>query len=130
MTQALDSANPNDSSAEPLRLEMIEKGSTVVVQVSGMAAVESAGKLSRMLQEAAALKPSLLAVDLSELSFISSTGLGSLVAVHVTCQKSGARLCLINPPPFLREILNITKLNQLFDTCDSLADAEQLRSSK
>lgn len=130
MTQTPDSANPNDPPAEPLRLKMIEKGSTVVVQVSGMAAVESAGKLSRMLQEAAALKPSLLAVDLSELSFISSTGLGSLVAVHVTCQKSGARLCLINPPSFLREILNITKLNQLFDTCDSLADAEGLPSSK
>ncbi len=130
MTQTLHSANRNDPPTEPLRLKMIEKGSTVVVQVSGMAAVENAGKLSRMLQEAAALKPSLLAVDLSELSFISSTGLGSLVAVHVTCQKSGTKLCLINPRPFLREILDITKLNQLFDSCDSLADAEQLPSSE
>lgn len=130
MTQTLDSANSNEPSAEPLRLEMDQKGSTVVVRVSGMAAVETAGKLSRMLQEAAALKPSLLAVDLSELSFISSTGLGSLVAVHVTCQKNRARLCLINPPPFLREILNITKLNQLFNTCDSLTEAEKLPCSK
>lgn len=130
MTQATDSANSNNPPAEPLRLKMIEKGSTVVVQVSGMAAVETAGKLSRILQEAAALKPSLLAVDLSELSFVSSTGLGSLVAVHVTCQKSGTRLCLINPQSFLTEILNITKLNQLFETCASLADAEQLLSPK
>lgn len=130
MTQTLHSADPNDPPAEPLQLKMIEKGSTVVVQVAGMAAVENAGKLSRILQEAAALKPSLLAVDLSELSFISSTGLGSLIAVHVTCQKNGTKLCLINPQSFLREILNITKLNQLFETCDSLADAEQLPSSK
>ena len=130
MTQATHSVNPNELPTEPLRLKMIKNGSTVVVHVSGMAGVENAGKLSRILQEAAALKPSLLAVDLSELSFISSTGLGSLVAVHVTCQKSGTRLCLINPRSFLIEILNITKLNQLFHTCDNLADAEQLLGSK
>ncbi|MCH8913164.1 MAG: STAS domain-containing protein [Planctomycetes bacterium] len=119
------SANLVDSDA-PLQIEMSEHGSTVLIKVSGMAAVEVVGQFSRALQEAAARKPRLLAVDLSGLSFISSTGLGGIVAAHVTCRKNDTRMCLINPKPMIREILDLTKLSSLFEICDSLAEAEQL----
>ena len=115
-----------DASADALQIELDERGSTVVLKVSGMAAVEVAGQLSRALQEAAVKKPALLAVDLSGLSFISSMGLGGLVAAHVTCNKNATTMCLINPRPFIREILNLTKLNNLLLIRDSLAEAEQL----
>ena len=110
----------------PLQIEMSEQGSTVLIKVSGMAAVEVVGQFSRALQEAAARKPRLLAVDLSGLSFISSTGLGGIVAAHVTCRKNDTLLCLINPKPFIREILDLTKLSSLFEICDTLPEAEQL----
>ncbi len=110
----------------PLQIEMSEHGSTVLIKVSGMAAVEVVGQFSRALQEAAARKPRLLAVDLSGLSFISSTGLGGIVAAHVTCRKNDTLLCLIHPKPFLREILDLTKLSSLFEICDTVAEAEQL----
>ncbi len=119
------SADPVHPGA-PLQIEMSEHGSTVVIKVSGMAAVEVVGQFSRALQEAAARKPRLLAVDLSGLSFISSTGLGGIVAAHVTCRKNDTRMYLINPKPFIREILDLTKLSSLFEFCDSLAEAEQL----
>ena len=119
------SADPVHPDA-PLQIEMSEHGSTVLIKVSGMATVEVVGQFSRALQEAAARKPRLLAVDLSGLSFISSTGLGGIVAAHVTCRKNDTVLCLINPKPFIREILDLTKLSSLFEICDSLAEAEQL----
>ena len=115
-----------DASADALRIELIERGAVVVVKVSGMAAVEVVGQLTRALQEAAMKKPALLAVDLSGLTFISSTGLGGLVAAHVTCNKNATKMCLINPRPFIREILNVTKLNNLLVIRDSLVEAEQL----
>ncbi len=119
------SADPLHPDA-PLQIEMSEHGSTVLIKVSGMAAVEVVGQFSRALQEAAARKPRLLAVDLSGLSFISSTGLGGIVAAHVTCRKNDTRMCLINPKPMIREILDLTKLSSLFEICDSLGEAEQL----
>ena len=115
-----------DASADALQIELDERGSTVVLKVSGMAGVEVAGQLSRALQEAAVKKPALLVVDLSGLSFISSTGLGGLVAAHVTCNKTGTTMCLINPRPFIRQILNVTKLSNLLVVRDSLDEAEQL----
>ena len=115
-----------DASADALQIELVERGSTIVLKVSGMAAVEVAGQLSRALQEAAVKKPALLAVDLSGLSFISSMGLGGLVAAHVTCNKTGTTMCLINPKRFIREILNLTKLSNLLVVRDTLDEAEQL----
>ena len=115
---------------DPLQIEMSEQGATVLIKVSGMAAVEVVGQFSRALQEAAARKPRLLAVDLSGLSFISSTGLGGIVAAHVTCRKNDTLLCLINPKPFIREILDLTKLSSLFEICDTLPEAEQLAGAR
>ncbi len=110
---------------EPLQIEMVDLGSTVVVKASGMAAVEVVGQLTRALHEAAGKKPALLALDITGLSFISSTGLGGIVAAYVTCQKNNTAMALINPKPFIREILNLTKLSSLLDIYDSVADAEQ-----
>jgi anti-sigma B factor antagonist len=126
MSDARPTSVDPEPSGDPLQIEMSERGGTILIKVSGMAAVEVVGQFSRALQEAAARKPKLLAVDLSHLSFISSTGLGGIVAAHVKCRKNDTTLCLINPKPFIREILNLTKLSSLFEICDSLAEAEQL----
>lgn len=126
-----DTGSPRSLSylAEPLQIEKQRHGTTVLLKVSGVAAAEVAGQLSRALQEAAREKPKLLAVDLAELSFIGSLGLGGLVAAHVTCEKNGVQIFLINPRKFIREILVLTKLSTLFKVCDTLAEAEQLASA-
>ncbi|MCG3137060.1 MAG: hypothetical protein HJJLKODD_00902 [Phycisphaerae bacterium] len=118
-------ASPGSSSGV-LTLTREQQGDVVVVRVRGMAVAEMAGQLSRALQEAAQLQPKVMAVDLSELGFISSTGLGSIVAAHVSCQKYGTRLFLINPRPMIAEVLRVTRLNNLFKVCATVAEAEQL----
>lgn len=116
--------------ASPLQSEMIERGDILVLKVSGMAAVEVSGQFSRVLQEAAARNPKILAVDLSGLSFVSSTGLGGLVAAHVTCQRNGTKMYLLKPRPFINEILEVTKLCNLFKVCDSLEEIQRLAASE
>jgi anti-anti-sigma factor len=95
-----------------------------------MAAAEVASQLSRALQEAAQQRPRVLAVDLSGLAFISSTGLGGLVAAHITCQKNGSRFVLVSPKPLIQEILDVTKLNTLLRIVDSVDEAAQLAESQ
>lgn len=126
MSEPRDPPPSSNVPSAPLQIEMHTQGQTVVVRLSGMAVAEIAGQLSRALQEAAQRKPRLLAVDLSELSFISSTGLGGIIAAHVTCQKNGTCLALIRPRPFIQEILDITKLSDLLKICDTLEEAQQL----
>ncbi|MBS0201357.1 MAG: STAS domain-containing protein [Planctomycetes bacterium] len=54
----------------------------------------------------------ILAIDLTGVQIIPSGLLGLLVAVH----RDGVSVCLFNPSNDLCEVLEITKLDQLFPT--------------
>lgn len=130
MTDESRQSEPAANTASPgLEISVRERGATTIASISGFATAEFAGQLSRTLQELAIQKPGMLAIDLSGLAFVSSTGLGSMVAAHVTCMKHGVKLFLINPKPAIFEILQITKLTKLFSICETVQEAEQLASA-
>jgi anti-sigma B factor antagonist len=53
-------------------------------------------------------------VDLSKTDFIDSCGLGALIALHKTaCARKGA-VRLINPRPSVQQVLELTRMHQLF----------------
>jgi anti-sigma B factor antagonist len=53
-------------------------------------------------------------IDLSNTDFIDSCGLGALIALHKTaCARKGA-VRLINPRPPVQQILELTRMHQLF----------------
>lgn len=118
-----------DTSA-PMNIELDPRGKTTVIRVSGAAGADASAQLNRTLQQAADDRPRLLAVDLSQLSFISSTGLGGLVSAHVSMERDGVTMCLVDPHPIIREVLNITRLDTLFHVVDTLDEAEQLASHR
>ena len=88
--------------------------------------IVTSNQTRKALQTAANLKSKIMVIDLAELGFISSTGLGGIVAAHVTCQKNGTKMFLVNPKPMVREVLEVTRLTTLFKICDTLEEAEQL----
>jgi anti-sigma B factor antagonist len=55
-------------------------------------------------------------LDLSDVPYIDSVGLGSLVAVYVSHQKTGRCLVLTGMKPRVRKIMEITKVNDFFVT--------------
>ena|ERR1043166_7728510 len=58
-------------------------------------------------------------VDLSQTTFIDSCGLGALIALHKTaCARSGA-LRLLNPPPPVQQILELTRMHRIFQIVKS-----------
>ena len=53
-------------------------------------------------------------IDLSKTDFIDSCGLGALIALHKTaCARKGA-LRLLNPRPSVQQVLELTRMHQLF----------------
>ena len=53
-------------------------------------------------------------IDLSKTVFIDSCGLGALIALHKTaCARNGG-LRLIHPQPPVQQILELTRMHQLF----------------
>ncbi len=64
-------------------------------------------------------------VDLSEVPYIDSAGLGSLIAAHVSYQKVGRQLALAGVNERARALLKMTNVEQLFRIFPSLGEAEQ-----
>jgi anti-sigma B factor antagonist len=68
----------------------------------------------------------LSAVDLSNVRFINSTGIGVLVSLLTKFRNRGGELILINPSEHIRKLLIITKLNAIFTIAENDTNAVQL----
>ena len=67
------------------------------------------------------------AVDLSQVRFINSTGIGVLVSLLTKFRSRGGELVLINPADHPKKMLAITKLNNIFSVvADEAAARHQL----
>ena len=60
--------------------------------------------------------PSVIEIDLSLTRFVDSSGLGALFALYrATAQRDGITLRLLNPRPEIRQLLELTQMQQLFE---------------
>ena len=62
-------------------------------------------------------------LNMGDVSFVDSTGLGALVATYVTAKNNGGQIKLVNLTKRLHDLLVISKLVNVFETFDSEADA-------
>ena len=65
-------------------------------------------------------------VNLDDVSTIDSSGVGELVSAYTTVTNRGGKLKLVNLPPKVADILQITQLITVFDVYDD--EEEALRS--
>jgi anti-anti-sigma factor len=63
------------------------------------------------------LKPEhrLLSVDLSRTVSLDSDGVGALIAVYKRLRERGGGVRLLAPLPFVREMLQLLRLDRLFE---------------
>jgi anti-sigma B factor antagonist len=64
-----------------------------------------------------------LLVDLSQVGFLDSSGLGALVRAMTNSQKEGGQTKLLNAGPQVRRLLEMTKLDSVFEIHDDLERA-------
>jgi anti-sigma B factor antagonist len=94
-------------------------GGVTILDVSGHVTMNDGSdqlrdKVKAVLQ---AGKKQLL-VNLSEVAYMDSAGLGELVQAYSTVTRQGGSLKLVNPTKRLTDLLVITKLITVFDTFD------------
>ncbi len=70
-----------------------------------------------------------LILDLSEVPYIDSAGLGSLVGTYVSSHKAGQQVVLTGVNERVAKLFQITKVEPLFLTFPSLEDAFQALTS-
>ena len=64
-----------------------------------------------------------LLIELGRVSTIDSSGVGELVSAFTTVTNRGGKLKLVNLPPKVNDILQITQLITVFEVFDNEAEA-------
>ena len=100
-------------------------GDVVVIDVSGKITLGDGGdvalrdKMRSLIQQGH--KNVLL--NLGEVSYVDSAGLGQIVQSYATVMRSGGSLKLLNVTKRIKDLLSITKLLTVFECHDSEAEA-------
>ncbi|MGQ9632482.1 MAG: STAS domain-containing protein [bacterium] len=97
-----------------MRLDTRSVGGVVVIEVGGpIDATNSfplSGKVNSLLHE----NKLKLILDLEDVDYINSAGLGTLAALQKRARAKGGEIILINPQPFIYKLFTTTRLDMLF----------------
>jgi anti-sigma B factor antagonist len=66
-----------------------------------------------------------LFIDLSQVRYMDSSGIATLVEAMQNCMKLGARLRLIDLSPAVRDVFELARLASIFEIFPSINDALQ-----
>ena len=100
-------------------------GDVMIVDVSGKITLGDGGdvilkdKMQSLVQQG--YKKVLL--NLGDVSYVDSAGLGEIVQSYATVTKNGGKLKLLNVTKRIKDLLSITKLLTVFECYDGEADA-------
>ena len=108
-----------------MQIEQRSSGDVAIVGISGDITLSKGGdvllkdKIQSLLQQG----HRKIVLDLGNVSYVDSAGLGQLVQVYATTSHLGGSLKLLNLTKRLRDLLVLTKLLTVFDAYDSESDA-------
>ena len=94
-----------------------------LVSASGELDLYSAGCLRARIEEADTVGADTVLVDLSEISFLDSAGLGVLVQETERLEGRGHSLVLVTNDPRTRRVVEVIGLNRVLRTYATLQDA-------
>ena len=107
-----------------LNINERQAGDVTVLDMSGKITIGEGSvalrtAVRRLLEEG---KKRIL-LNLAQVSYIDSSGIGELVSSYTAINKEGGQLKLLNLTQKLQDLLTITKLLTVFDVYDAEGDA-------
>jgi len=99
-----------------LTLVRSTEGDATIVRCSGKLVTSSTGTLQT---EVRGLLPGAkrIVLDLTDLGYMDSSGLGSIIGLYVSVKTAGGRLEVINLSARVRQLFSITNVLSLFEVC-------------
>ncbi|MFN6089522.1 MAG: STAS domain-containing protein [Cyclobacteriaceae bacterium] len=96
------------------------KGDTLTLRISGDLIGEDSGtQLVSVVNDAMSHKALTCIIDISELRYINSSGIGVLITILTKFRNKGGEVYLMNPSESVKKLLVITKLNAIFQVVKS-----------
>jgi len=107
-----------------VKLSTRQVGDVTVVDVAGRITLgEGSSALRDTLRELVSKNHKKVLLNLGEVSYIDSSGIGELVSGFTTVTNQGGQLKLLNLTKRVKDLLQITKLYTVFDVHEDEAAA-------
>jgi anti-sigma B factor antagonist len=106
-----------------LKLTTRTKDGILVIDCNGRIVFGEESSLLRDTIKKAVTESNRIVLNLGEVNYIDSGGLGTLVALRTTAQNAGGTIKLTNLTKRVGDLLQVTKLLTVFDVYDSEAEA-------
>ena len=107
-----------------LSTELIERDGVPIVRVHGEIDLHTAPEFERALRAGMERRTPALIVDLSDISYVDSSGLSALLAANKELSARNAALYVAAPPgrPGVRRVIEITRLDTVIRVRDTVED--------
>jgi anti-sigma B factor antagonist len=103
-----------------LTINVRESGNVVILDLNGRITIgEETASLRNTIKQLLDSDQKNILLNLGEVSYIDSTGLGQFVGSFATVTSRGGQLKLLNLQKKLQELMQITKLITVFETFTS-----------
>ena len=107
-----------------VKLNTRQVGDVTVVDVAGRITLgEGSSALRDALRDMINKNQKKILLNLGEVNYIDSSGIGELVSGFTTVTNSGGQLKLLNLNKRVKDLLQITKLYTVFDVHEDVAGA-------
>lgn len=107
-----------------MKIEERSVGPVVVLDMTGsLTAGESQGRLKDKINSLMLQGRVQILLNLAEVSYIDSTGLGELVASYSTVTRHKGHIRLVNLTAKVQDLIAICRLSTVFETFESEAEA-------
>lgn len=113
----------SDAVQRRLALRVSSQGSITVAQIAGSVDLDEADLFAEQLDRVVAGADCIVVLDLAEMSFIGSAGLGALVSAHKRAGREGREIRLARPNSIVRKVLEATRLNRIMGVYESVEEA-------
>ena len=90
-------------------------GNAVRLAMRGELDLEHAYTFDEELRRIEAMEPDCICLDLRELRFLDSCGLGRLIAARRRARKAGRRLVLVRGPAAVQRVFALTAVDEAFE---------------
>jgi len=104
-------------------LEVEQRDGVVIVTIHGRISEVEAERVESTLVSQVDEGATRIIVDLEDVSFITSSGLGAFMVAQARVYKRDGFVRLVRAQPLVRQILETTKLTRIFGRYDSVEEA-------
>ena len=102
-----------------LSVETEERGSVFRIALRGELDVSTAPRFNAALSDPRARRCRMLLIDLSELTFMDSTGLSAVLVGEMHARTNGQRYTIVQGPRHVQELFRLTGVDHFLEVVES-----------